>query len=268
MLNVVSTPHAHLVRLRFGDRYTVADIDRAAVAIDQALEQSERINLLIEAGPLSEIEPAAMWKDLLYGLSKLGSLSRFPRVAVVTDVAWMRRAAEIEHHVLPYIVIRTFKPGELGDALAWVEELPPAHPIDGPSPGTGLTLIPTGQPDLVACAIDGRPTQGQVEIVVNALNGAFADAGGAKINLLLRVDRMDRVPLVGLGRAEVWAAKWRSLAHVDRYALVGAPAWLANLMSFLDPILAPTMRTFDRGDEAAAWTWVRGTEQTPDVAAF
>jgi hypothetical protein len=51
-------------------------------------------------------------------------------------------------------------------------------------------------------------------------------------------------------------AQARSLAHVDRYAVVAAPAYAAAMIDVFDKALPIDARTFDPEQEDAAWRFV------------
>ena len=51
-------------------------------------------------------------------------------------------------------------------------------------------------------------------------------------------------------------AQGRSLAHVERYAVVGAPALAAGMINTFEKVLPVEARTFDPEDEASAWDFV------------
>ena len=56
-------------------------------------------------------------------LPKLFALvGRFDRCAMLSDVAWLRRAAEIEGRLIPGLEIRSFEPTEADAAEAWLSE--------------------------------------------------------------------------------------------------------------------------------------------------
>ncbi len=75
------------------------------------------LRLLYCLGPNYEgIDPAAVWSDVAFGLSHW---SKFGRIALVTDVAWIRDAAGLFapffHHAL-----RVFDAADLDAASAWI----------------------------------------------------------------------------------------------------------------------------------------------------
>ncbi|MDA8870522.1 STAS/SEC14 domain-containing protein [Rhizobiaceae bacterium] len=51
----------------------------------------------------------------------LGLLSRFDRIAVVTDIGWVATAADAQGRVLPGITLKTFPADLTLEAQAWLE---------------------------------------------------------------------------------------------------------------------------------------------------
>ena len=49
-----------------------------------------------------------------------GLLERFGKIALISDKAWVRRAAVIEGAVIPKMKIKTFKPEKADAAAAWL----------------------------------------------------------------------------------------------------------------------------------------------------
>ena len=49
-----------------------------------------------------------------------GLLKRFGKIALISDKAWVRRAAAIEGAVIPKMKIKTFKPEKADAAEAWL----------------------------------------------------------------------------------------------------------------------------------------------------
>ncbi len=55
-------------------------------------------------------------------------------------------------------------------------------------------------------------------------------------------------------------AQARSVFHVRRYAVVGAPAWAKAMITLMSPLAPVEAQAFTLGDLDAAWNWVRGAE--------
>jgi hypothetical protein len=67
-------------------------------------------------GSFSGIDSAAAWEDFKLGV---GHLSRWERVAVVTDVEWIRFAMNAFRFLVP-ADIRLFGTGEVAAAKSWI----------------------------------------------------------------------------------------------------------------------------------------------------
>jgi stage II sporulation SpoAA-like protein len=85
-------------------------------AIDRAVESGGKVRLVYELGADYEgFEAGGVWQDLRVGTSHFYS---FGRVALVTDVDWMRRATKAFGFLMPG-EIKVFGLGERADAARW-----------------------------------------------------------------------------------------------------------------------------------------------------
>jgi hypothetical protein len=51
-------------------------------------------------------------------------------------------------------------------------------------------------------------------------------------------------------------AQARSIRHVHKYGVVGAPAWARAMIEFSDFLSPVDAKTFDLAEEAEAWAWI------------
>jgi hypothetical protein len=84
------------------------------------IEGDGRLRMLYVIEKLKEIEPGALWADSKLG-ANLGLHHRdaFERAAIVTDIGWMARAAQLFAWMIPGEA-RVFPLAELEPAKAWV----------------------------------------------------------------------------------------------------------------------------------------------------
>jgi hypothetical protein len=88
-------------------------------AVEAMLLEQKTIRLLYSIGPdFSGYQMAAMWDDAKIGLRHL---TAWERIAVVTDVGWIRPAVKIFGFAMPGDV-RVYKNDELEDAKRWLGE--------------------------------------------------------------------------------------------------------------------------------------------------
>jgi len=86
-------------------------------AVEAAFRRRQKIRCYYELGrEFSGMDPGAVWKDFLLGGSHL---SGWERVAVVTDVDWIRHAISALRFLIP-AEIRMFSTSELGEARRWI----------------------------------------------------------------------------------------------------------------------------------------------------
>jgi hypothetical protein len=86
-------------------------------AVEAALQRHDKVRLYYEIGTDFEgIDPTAVWEDFKVGMEHL---SRWERVAVVTDVHWIGNTMKVFGFLLP-VDIRLFPLSEATEARDWV----------------------------------------------------------------------------------------------------------------------------------------------------
>jgi hypothetical protein len=85
--------------------------------IEEKLGRYERIKFLYRIGRKFEsFTPGAVWSDTRIGLKHL---TRFSRIAVVSDIEWIRHAVRLFAPMVPGD-LHVFRDKELGEAKAWL----------------------------------------------------------------------------------------------------------------------------------------------------
>jgi molybdopterin/thiamine biosynthesis adenylyltransferase len=93
------------------------------------------------------------------------------------------------------------------------------------------------RPTLLVFEISAKIAKADIEAMAKQIDAAF--------------DAHDKVDI-----REALGAQARSIRHVRKYAVVGAPAWaraMIEVSDFLSPVDA---KTFDLAEEAEAWAWI------------
>lgn len=86
-------------------------------AVDKSLKRNGKVRLYYELGSeFTGIDFGAEWEDFKIGIEHL---SRWERVAVVTDVAWIRHAVNAFRFLMPGEV-RVFTTGQTSEARKWI----------------------------------------------------------------------------------------------------------------------------------------------------
>ncbi|ERS87763.1 MULTISPECIES: STAS/SEC14 domain-containing protein [Halomonas] len=124
MLEFITHSAPHVVAMKVGGVVTGRELQRAIDAIEAAKRDHPRVSLLAELDGLRWMTLTALLKDVGYGLTQLGDLSRYHRAAVITDKEWVKHIAHLEDRLFKAIEIRTFPHREYAAAREWVAELP------------------------------------------------------------------------------------------------------------------------------------------------
>ena len=236
----------HVVAMKTSGRISGSELDIATDRIDAALRHHDRISLYFEIDSL-EVTPKALLKDLRYGLKQLTQLDRFYRAVIVTDQSWVHTAAEWEDRLLPSITVRAFPENEKEEAREWVAKAPPE-----PRP-KGLEEIPTSTSHVVAFRLKGTITGADIDVVADRLETAYQ--AHDHVNLLLRVESAYRFQFDVL-REALFDLKAEAARHLERYAVVGGPKWLAGLVEAVNPLFRLEISHFHPEEEQKAWAWI------------
>jgi hypothetical protein len=129
--------------------------------------------------------------------------------------------------------------------------------------GSSLRIIDTSRDDTLGFEIDGRLTEAELHAFAEQVN-AFLKEGRPK-RMLGRFRHYDGFELPALFDREYLTMKLGLLGALERYAIVGGPAWLAFAVRALDPLFAVEVRHFEPEEEEAAWAWI-GSEAKAERA--
>ena len=101
---------------------TAADYERVIVPdVEAAFALNRKLRLIYHIGEdFTGFDPGAMWDDAKLGMRHL---SGWDRVALVTDVPWLRMTATAMGFAGP-AEFRLFGNAQLAEARSWISELP------------------------------------------------------------------------------------------------------------------------------------------------
>lgn len=115
-----------------------------------------------------------------------------------------------------------------------------------------ITRIPVDNPLVFAFRITGDISAEDMADMASVMNAAF-DAHPS-VSMLLIFDHFDGArPSLDM---KTLRSQFRALAKVDKYAVVGAPAVAATMITLMDKVIPTDARTFEAQDEAEAWRFV------------
>jgi hypothetical protein len=250
LLTINKSPE-HVLAILFSSTVEKTEIETMAKACNDKLAANDRLGLLIDMSKWSDITGDAIIEDIKFEFGLLSKLSRFPRMAVVSNKQFVKAIMTFFDPLVPMTDIKVFGPNEYDKALAFASDLPAPKPVGKPS----TRIIETGDPKLINYEIDGRLTMDDIERVVQPLQKAFEK--DEKIDLLVRMKNYAGFDPSILIQPSVIAVKLSSIRYLRRYAIVGTEDWLKNLsgmFAWLSPI---ELKFFNVAQEDEAWAWVK-----------
>lgn len=107
---------------------------------------------------------------------------------------------------------------------------------------------------LLVYEIAAQITKPDIEEMAREVEAAF-DAHD-RIDILLIMLHFEGMEAGAVFDREALGAQMRSVRHVRKYGVVGAPAWARAMIEFSDLVSPVDAKTFDLEDEAQAWAWI------------
>ncbi len=118
MIELLTDLPDNVVGLSASGEVTGDDYENVFIpAVEAALGKHDKIRLLYVLGPeFTGYSGRAMWED---GKVGMGHVTRWERIAVVTDHSWMAHAVNVFGYLIPGQV-KSFSVAERAAAIAWV----------------------------------------------------------------------------------------------------------------------------------------------------
>jgi hypothetical protein len=206
-------------------------------AVDKAIEEFDRIRLLVQVGPdFRSYSLDAIWDDTKLGLRHWNG---FARVAVVTDVGWIKTGVKAMAFMMP-CPVQLFAIAELDDARRWLSESLGSIHIH--SEGDVLTARLIGKLDPDAYA-------GVNEEIDNLMSHA------EHVRLVLDLRKFDGWSgLTALGDHLSLVREHYRIP--ERIAIVGDKAWQKMAGKIMSRFVNAQTKFFDSGDYDGAVAWV------------
>ena len=247
MMEILETEPG-VIAAKFSGRLRSEDFEEITTLVERSLEEHERTHIYVEIHDNFSVDLGALAANAPRGAAMLTKLDRFGRIAVVTEQRWVRWATKIESAILPGISYETFDLADHSEALAWVEgkrALPHAPSI---------MIMETDKPEVIGFEIDGRISAVEADAVVDYFNASLE--GDRPLRLLGKIKRLDGAELGAFFDRAFFKLKYSILGRLDRYAIVGGPAWLRGWVTVLDKLTKADIRHFKASDEPLAWQWL------------
>lgn len=118
MIEIIKDQPVNVLAVRAIGRVTAQDYEQVLIpAVEEALHQHDKIRLYYELGKEFEgIDAVAMFEDLKVGI---GKLPYWEKLAVVTDVKWIKQAVSAFAFLI-HGMVKVFPLSEAEAARIWI----------------------------------------------------------------------------------------------------------------------------------------------------
>lgn len=243
MLNRIIDLPDNVLGIEATGQVTAEDYETVLVpALEEKLGKIHRVRFLYVLGDeFDSYTGAAAWEDAKVGLKHI---TQFERIAVVTDVDWIRNSIKVLGFAMPG-EIRVFENDDLHDAREWVSE---------PAPEGELTFNFFAEQGVLVLSPHGALEADDFARVASEIDPYLAKEGA--LNGIMIVARS----FPGWHDISALTAHLRFVKDhrkkVNRLAIVSDSRVLSSLPLLARHLLVNEARHFAGAEESAALAWV------------
>lgn len=114
------------------------------------------------------------------------------------------------------------------------------------------------RPDLLAFEVKDRITKPYIEWMSSIADEAMKTHD--KIDMLIIMSNYEGSDLAARFDGYAASVQARSVAHIRRYVVVGAPTFAKAMINLSGAVMPVEAKTFDLEQENAAWAWLEQDE--------
>ncbi|WP_029038693.1 SpoIIAA family protein [Salinimicrobium xinjiangense] len=121
MLQKIDFQEEHVAGFRWEGKFDEKAFKQSLVQFLPELQMRSRLNIYFEIVNLTEVEAKAIWEEIKFDVRNFTDLqSKIEKVALVTDMSWIRTLSEASSTVVPGISLKAFKFDEVEAAKVWI----------------------------------------------------------------------------------------------------------------------------------------------------
>lgn len=118
-----------------------------------------------------------------------------------------------------------------------------------------INRVPSGRADLLAFRVSGRINKAAIQGMAEQALQAFDQF--ETVDMIVLMEEFQGLTIgASFDPTNLWS-QMRSLAKVNRYAVVGAPDVAEGMITLMDRFIPVEARAFDSDQKNDAWRWVR-----------
>jgi hypothetical protein len=244
----------HVIAMRLSGKLTGEDVKKYRATLEDKLQKFAHMGICVDWTGLSDMNADALVEGTKADLELLGHLRQFSRCAFVSEKEWPQAIVQFMDPVFPTFEMKVFRPDQSEEAIAWAAESPTAPESKAPA----FRFLETSKDDVLGFEIDGVISSEEMPGVIETFDTFLARH--EKVRLLNRMKHFGGVDPAVFMQGGLVSMKLAAMQKVERYAIVGGPAWMRKVIETVNPAFADMdIRAFPADQEADAWAWL-GTE--------
>lgn len=216
------------------------------------LKQGEDLRLLLHLENVSYKNFKALMADLKAGMKDLKQLGNLDRIALVSNQEWLKIGSKIDSAFIPDLVIKSFDLDEKEAALLWLE----AESIEKiPQTNSPAKIeLKNNENGTYTLVMSGRITKQSTEDALSQLRPFLKSH--SNIRLLADLTHYEGFDFNTLFADDLFDLKEDATKSLEKYAILGAPAWAGGLATSMGKFLKTDIKTFKAGEQNAAMAWL------------
>lgn len=228
--------------------FTAEDMARLVAFVNEQNAAGRGGNVLFDLVSLADFTLGSVLGELAHVPALMQWVYRLDRIAVISDEEWIRSLARLESALLPGVVYAVYDEDQAGTARAWVLG-------QHERPYAGAMRERASDGNIAVFEILGRLDREESERMIEQVRARLADPACSRLMVVIR--KWHGFDADALASAKVVQGKLDLIDRVERYALVGGPAWLRQIAGTMGGLIKPEVRTFALEEEEAALAWLR-----------
>lgn len=122
MLHKIDIGDENVVSFRWEGKYDEKGVKQSFVQFLPELQARSKMNLYLEVKDLPQVEAKAIWEEIKFDVKNMGEMvNKIDKLALVTDMSWMRTMLETSSSFVPGIKAKAFTFEEAEAAKAFVK---------------------------------------------------------------------------------------------------------------------------------------------------
>ncbi len=225
-----------------------ADAERLVDFAKERIAAGGGGNLLIDVTAVTDFTFSAVAVELAHMPSLIKWIYGLDRIAIISDDDWVRTGARLESALLPGVDYAVYDEDEAAAAKAWVLE-------EADAPHTGAVQeLEIGRPGIAAFELTGRLDRKESERGIAMVRKRLEESDCTRLMLVIR--NWHGFDLDRLLSREVLSGKLEVARKLERYAIVGGPAWVRRYAEFTSVFVKAQIKSFELGEQDRAIAWL------------